>query len=50
MKKILTLFRRVFDGNKIVDILPEITEGCKRAFLHGDATVKWDGSCCAIIN
>lgn len=49
MKKIPTLFKRVFDGNKIADILPEITKGCEEAFLHGDATVKWDGACCAII-
>jgi len=50
MKKIPTLFRRVFDGNRIVDVLPEITEGCEEAFLHGTATLKWDGSCCAVIN
>lgn len=49
MKKILTLFKRVFDGNRIVDILPEITEGCEKAFLYGDATVKFDGACCAVI-
>lgn len=50
MKKIPTMFKRVFDGHKIIDILPEITEGCEEAFLHGEATVKIDGSCCAIIN
>ena len=50
MKKIPTLFERVFEGNKIVDVLPNITEGCEEAFLHGKATLKWDGSCCAIIN
>lgn len=50
MKKIPTLFKRVFDGNRIAEILPEITEGCEEAFLHGEATVKWDGSCCAVIN
>lgn len=49
MKKIPTLFKRVFDGNKIAGILPEITEGCEEAFLHGEATVKLDGACCAII-
>lgn len=49
MRKIPTLFKRVFDGNKIADILPEITEGCEEAFLHGGATLKWDGSACAII-
>lgn len=54
MKKIPTLFTRVFEKagkhSKIVDILPEITPGCEEAFLHGDATVKIDGSCCAIID
>lgn len=49
MKKIPTLFRRVFDGNKVIDVLPEITDGCEKAFLHGEATLKWDGACCAII-
>lgn len=51
MKKIPTLFERVFDNHhKIVDVLPNITEGCEEAFLHGVATIKLDGSCCAIIN
>lgn len=50
MKKIPTLFTRVFEGRKIVDITPEITPGCEEAFLHGDATIKFDGSCCAIID
>lgn len=50
MKKIPTLFVRVFEGRKIVDITPEITPGCEEAFLHGASTMKIDGSCCAIIN
>lgn len=50
MKKIPTLFERVFEGHKIIAINPKITEGCEDAFLHGIATVKIDGSCCAIIN
>ena len=50
MKKIPTLFERVYDGHKIVDILPNITKGCEDAFLYGKATIKFDGSCCAIIN
>lgn len=51
MKKIPTLFKRVFDENRIVGIIPEVTEGCE-AVLEGKttATVKWDGACCAIIN
>ena len=50
MKKIPTLFTRVYENHKIVDILPEITPGCEEAFLYGTATVKVDGACCAIIN
>ena len=50
MKKIPTLFVRKFEGHKIVDVLPQITPGCEEAFLSGEATVKIDGSCCAIIN
>lgn len=50
MKKIPTLFTRVFENHRIVDITDEITPGCEEAFKNGIATVKWDGSCCAIIN
>ena len=50
MKKIPTLFERVYDGHKIIDVLPNVTKGCEDAFLYGKATVKFDGSCCAIIN
>lgn len=50
MKKIPTLFKREYDGLKIVGITDEITPGCEEAFKNGIATVKFDGSCCAIIN
>lgn len=50
MKKIPTLFKRVIENHKIVDILPEITEDNEEAFNNGIATVKIDGSCCAIID
>ena len=50
MKKIPTLFERVYENNKITDITDKITLGCEKAFLHGVATIKRDGSCCAIIN
>lgn len=50
MKKIPTLFKREFNNHKVVGITDEITPGCERAFLDGTATVKIDGSCCAIIN
>lgn len=50
MKKIPTLFTRVFENRRIVDITPEITPGCEEAFLNGVATIKVDGSCYAVIN
>ena len=49
MKKIPTLFKRRFEGHKIVEVLPIITPGCEEAFAHGLATIKYDGSACAII-
>lgn len=50
MKKIPTLFTRIFEGRRIVGIKDEITPGCEEAFKNGIATVKIDGSCCAIID
>lgn len=50
MKKIPTLFERVYENHKIVGIKPNITPGCEEAFLNGIATVKVDGSCCAIFD
>ena len=50
MKKIPTLFTRIYENNKIVGIKDEITQGCEEAFLNGTATIKFDGSCCAIID
>lgn len=50
MKKIPTLFERVYENHKVVGILPNITPGCEEAFLKGKATVKLDGSCCAVID
>lgn len=51
MKKIPTLFERVFENHKIVDVLPNVTPGCEWVLEgRGKATIKFDGSCCAIIN
>lgn len=50
MKKIPTLFVREFENHRIVKVTPEITPGCEEAFKNGIATIKFDGSCCAIIN
>lgn len=49
MKKIPTLFKRKFNNHKVVGITNEITPGCEEAFFKGRATMKIDGSCCAII-
>lgn len=52
MKKIPTLYKREFDtnGNK-VSISNEFTnDRCKEALLYGIPTIKFDGSCCAVIN
>lgn len=50
MKKIPTLFTRIYEGHKIIGIEDEITPGCEEAFKNGLATIKVDGSCCAIID
>ena len=54
MKKIPTLFKRVFDENHKKTITKEVTPGCE-VVLEGEsggsiATVKYDGACCAIID
>ena len=51
MKKIPTLFKREFEGHNIVRVLPEVIEGMEWVLEgEGDATVKYDGSCCAVID
>lgn len=50
MKKIPTLFKRVFEGHRVASIVNEITPGCEDAFKYGVPTIKYDGACCAIIN
>lgn len=51
MKKIPTLFERVFEGRKIVGITPNVIPGMEWVLEgEGEATIKVDGSCCAIIN
>ena len=51
MKKIPTLFERVFENHKIVGITDKVHEGMEWV-LNGEgvATEKLDGSCCAIID
>ncbi len=51
MKKIPTLFEREFENHKVVKVLPKFTNiNCEHAFHFGIPTIKFDGSCCAIIN
>lgn len=52
MKKIPTLFERVFDGHKIVGITSNVMPGLEDVLGNDScvATVKYDGSCCAIID
>ena len=51
MRKIPTLFKRVFENHRIKEVLPEVEPGLEWV-LNGEgvATEKHDGSCCAIIN
>lgn len=52
MRKIPTLFKREFEGHKIINVLPDLTDPSLQWVLDGEgiATVKWDGACCAIID
>lgn len=51
MKKNPTLYQRVYEGRRVVGVTEDVTEGCERvASGEGVATVKMDGSCCAVIN
>lgn len=51
MKKIPTLFERVYENHKVVEITDKVTPGFEWVLNgKGVATVKFDGSCCAIID
>jgi hypothetical protein len=51
MKKIPTLFERVFENHHIKEVLPNVTPGMEFVLEgKGIATVKYDGSCCAFID
>lgn len=50
MKKIPTMFERVFEGHCVKEVKNQLTSpSALYALLHGIPTVKMDGSCCAII-
>lgn len=51
MRKIPTLFKRIFENHRIKETLPEVEKGLEWVLDgEGVATVKYDGSCCAVIN
>lgn len=51
MKKIPTLFERQYANHRIVGISNKVCPGMEWVFAgDGVATVKIDGSCCAIID
>ncbi len=51
MKKIPTLFEREFENHKVVRVLDKVVPGMEWVLAgEGTATVKMDGSCCAVIN
>ena len=51
MKKIPTLYERVFNNHQKVDIKPNVVQGMEWVLKgEGLATEKMDGSCCAIID
>lgn len=52
MKKIPTLFKKKYDKNgKPLELTDEFTnDRCRQALEKGTPTIKFDGSCCAIIN
>lgn len=51
MKKIPTLFVREFENHKVVKVTPEVIPGMEWVLEgEGVATLKIDGSCCAIID
>lgn len=49
MKKIPTLFERIFDDHQIKGISNRITPGMEEVLITGVPTVKFDGTCCAVI-
>ena len=51
VKKIPTLFEREFKDHNVIKILPKVHPGMEWVLEgEGIATVKYDGSCCAVID
>ncbi len=50
MKKIPTLFEREYENHEVVRVSRKVTPGCEGVLKgEGIATVKIDGSCCAVL-
>lgn len=50
MKKIPTLFKREYDGKRVIGITDTVTDGMEWVLDgYGVATIKVDGACCAFI-
>lgn len=52
MRKIPTLFERIYENHRVVGIIDKLTDERLQVVLDGKCvpTVKIDGSCCAVIN
>lgn len=51
MKKIPSLFERTFENHRVASISDKVTPGLEWVLAgEGEATIKVDGSCCAIID
>ena len=51
MKKIPTLFHRIFEGHNMRETINQVEPGLEWVLVgEGIATVKYDGSCCAVID
>ena len=51
MKKIPTLFVREFENHRVIKVTDQVTKGLEWVLNgEGEATIKIDGSCCAIID
>ena len=51
MKKIPTLFERIYENHKVVGITDKVAPSMEWVLQgEGVATLKIDGSCCAIID
>lgn len=51
IKKIPMLFERIWENGNVAGITDQVIPGMEWVLRgEGTATIKWDGSCCAIID